>query len=100
MGNHDKALADLTQAIKLHPDRAEVYIRRGDIYLQRRDLDAAISDYTQAIRLKSDDISIYQAYLYRGMAYTLKGDMKRAEADRAKAKALGNALKNSRKNRD
>ena len=49
--DHDKAIADLTEAIRLDPKHAIVYSDRGAAYRASGECDKAIADLTEAIRL-------------------------------------------------
>ncbi|MBI5750812.1 MAG: tetratricopeptide repeat protein [Hydrogenophilales bacterium] len=71
-------LKRLNPQIKRTPKKAELYLERGNVYFQMRDLPKAIADYDQALRLndKLDD-----AYFGRGMAYGPAGELERAIAD-------------------
>jgi tetratricopeptide (TPR) repeat protein len=71
----NRALADLTEAIRLDPQNAGYYIRRGHVY---DDDDRAIADYTRAIRLDPHNT---EAYSYRATLYRSKKDYDRAIAD-------------------
>ena len=57
-GEYDKAIADYTEAIRLKPDCAEAYKRRGFAYgrglayVNNNDDNKAIADFTEAIKLK------------------------------------------------
>jgi tetratricopeptide (TPR) repeat protein len=79
-GDHDRAIADLDQAIRLKPDFAEAYLARGVLYgARKRDYDRALADLDEAIRLKPD---FAVAYYARGVVYVEgKGDDDRAIAD-------------------
>jgi len=77
-GDYDRAIADLTQAIRLDPNYADAYISRGSVYNEKGDYDRAIADLTQAIRL---DPNYAIAYVVRASAYYSKGDYDRAIAD-------------------
>src|SRR6516164_9622897 len=50
-GDSDRAIADLSEAIRLDPKYAEAYYLRGVSYRNKGDLARAISDYSEAIRL-------------------------------------------------
>ena len=50
-GQFDKAIADFTEAIRMHPKSARAYPGRAKSHGISGDLDAAISDCTEAIRL-------------------------------------------------
>ena len=54
-GDHDKAIADFTEAIRLNPKYAEAYYNRGFAYGKKGDHDKAITDYTAAIRINPKD---------------------------------------------
>ena len=50
-GDHDKAIADYTQAIRLNPKEATVHYNRGVAYGSKGEYDREIADCTEAIRL-------------------------------------------------
>jgi tetratricopeptide (TPR) repeat protein len=77
-GDYDRAIADLSQAIRLNPKDDNAYNWRAYAYSQKRDYDRAIADYNQAIRLNPNYES---AYYSRGLAYYMKKDYNRAIAD-------------------
>jgi len=60
-------------------------MNRGNTYRITRDYDKAIGDYTEAIRL---DPKCAEAYHNRGLAYSQKGDIAKADGDFAQAKKL------------
>src|SRR5258706_6680480 len=47
---HDRAIADYDQAIKLDPNYALAYNNRGNVDFLKKNYDRAIADYDQAIR--------------------------------------------------
>ena len=51
-GDFDKALADLTEAIRLDPKLAQAYLCRGEAYSEKGEHGKAIADITEAIRLE------------------------------------------------
>jgi tetratricopeptide (TPR) repeat protein len=77
-GDHDRAIADHNQAIKLQHNYVKSYNNRGNAYYQKEDYDRAFADYNQAIKLQSD---YADAYHNRGSVYFKKGDYDRAFAD-------------------
>jgi tetratricopeptide (TPR) repeat protein len=82
-GEHDKAIADYTESIKLDP-QASAYNNRGFSYSRTGKLDLAIADYDQTLKLKPDHEF---AYYNRGWAYSEKGDHVRALMDYNRAVA-------------
>lgn len=76
--DHDRAIADFTQEIRLNPNLALAYANRGYAYDLKGEHDRAIADETQAIRLNPKDAN---AYFLRGHAYEAKGNHDRAIDD-------------------
>jgi Tfp pilus assembly protein PilF len=85
MHQFDTAISDFTRVIKLTKDAA-AYVQRGCTYLVKGDLDRAITDFTTAIKRAPE---YADAYHCRGLAYDRKGEAALAQADRAKASAIG-----------
>ena len=88
----DKAIADQTEAIRLHPERANdrgelPHFLRGRSYAEKGEQDKAIADFTEAIRLypvaKSPHLEarLAEAYFARGEAYLKKREYDPAIAD-------------------
>jgi tetratricopeptide (TPR) repeat protein len=50
-GQHDKAIAAYSEAIKLDPEYSVSYLGRGDVHLAKKDLYRALLDYDCAARL-------------------------------------------------
>src|SRR5678816_1707396 len=75
---HDRAIADYAEAIRLQPDLADAYNSRGVAYCNKGEHDRAIADYAEAIRLQPD---FAHAHTTRGDAYSNKDDYDRAIAD-------------------
>lgn len=48
---HDKAIADYTEALKINPQYREAYNNRGNAYRGKREHDNAIADYDAAIKI-------------------------------------------------
>ncbi|MBE0691071.1 MAG: tetratricopeptide repeat protein [Anaerolineae bacterium] len=74
----DGAIEDYTQAIRLNPNYAAAYNKRGIARKAKRDIDSAIADYDEAIRLNP---TFAAAYNNRGWALALKGKMEIALED-------------------
>jgi lipoprotein NlpI len=77
-GDHDRAMQDYDQAIRLKPDYALAFYNRGNACASRGDYDRAIQDFDQAIRLKPDFV---EAFTNQGLTYDNKGDHDRAIQD-------------------
>jgi tetratricopeptide (TPR) repeat protein len=77
-GEHDRAIADYDEAIRLDPKNAKAYYNRGASYYDRGELDRALTDYGEATRLDPKDAD---TYVNRGLAYDRKGEHDRAIAD-------------------
>ena len=71
-------ISSYNEAIRLNPNNAEAYFRRGFEYSKKGDSDRAISDFNETIRLNPNNA---EAYYNRGSAYDRKGDYDRAISD-------------------
>lgn len=86
-GEANRALADMTEAIRLNPNDALAYNNRALIRRDAGDIDNAIADFNEAIRInphpRSDLPGVPQVSVYtnRGLAFLSKGDSDRALAD-------------------
>ena len=74
----DKAIADCSQAIRLHENYASAFFNRGNAYRAKAQYDRSIEDYSQAIRLDPNDAD---SIINRGNSYNNKGQYDRAIAD-------------------
>jgi tetratricopeptide (TPR) repeat protein len=95
-GDHDRAILDYDQAIRLNPKYADAYRDRGLTYFHKGDYDRAIRDHDQAIRLNPKDAD---TFFGRGWAYDAKGDHDRAIADYDQAIRLDPKYANAFNNR-
>jgi tetratricopeptide (TPR) repeat protein len=77
-GEHDLALNDYDEAIRLNPNSANYYNNRGIIFRLKHDYDRAITEYGEAIWLKHDYVA---AYYNRALAYSDKGEYDKALTD-------------------
>jgi tetratricopeptide (TPR) repeat protein len=77
-GDHDRAIATFSEAIRLNPTSALAFRGRGNVYAKKGDTDRAIADFNEAIRL---DPTNALALSGRGVGYANKGDNDRAIAD-------------------
>src|SRR4030088_160198 len=76
-GDHERAIQDYGQAIKLNAKFAAAYINRGVAYDHKGDYDRAIADYEQALKLKPSA----EGHFNRGIAHLAKRDYDRAIDD-------------------
>ena len=81
-GEHDIAIADYGEAIRLDPKEASAYYNRGIAWSAKKDYEKAIADYGEAIRLDPKDA---RAYNNRGNAWQLQRDYEKAIADYGEA---------------
>jgi len=101
--NHDSALADFDESIRLYPRNAAPYLGRGNTWLAKRDADRAIADFNQALKADVSDKTSAEAgagaayarrprnfdrtnndssaHVGRGFAYLIKNDRATALAD-------------------
>lgn len=76
-GDHERAIQDYGQAIKLNAKFAAAYINRGVAYDYKGDYDRAIVDYEQALKLKPSA----EGHFNRGNAHLAKREYDRAIDD-------------------
>ncbi|MDP8322029.1 MAG: tetratricopeptide repeat protein [Candidatus Stygibacter australis] len=77
-GEHGKAIADFTSAIKVSPSSADAYNNRGNEYGELRDYEAGIVDLNMAIKLRPGFV---EAYNNRAHLYMSAGMFAESEAD-------------------
>ena len=80
--DHDRAIADYDEAIRLDPNFALAFVNRGWSYERKGQYDRALADYDEAIRA---DPKYSLAYNNRGWLRHLAGDYDRAIADYGEA---------------
>ena len=85
-GQHEQAIQDFGEAIRLDPQNAGAYHNRGVAYARLGQYEQAIQDFDEAIRL---DPQLGSAYYNRGAVYAGIGEAKEAARDFARAKELG-----------
>src|ERR1700716_3906688 len=76
-GDHERAIADYGQAIRLNARFAAAYNNRGVAYDAKGEYDRAIADYEQALKLKPSA----EGYFNRGNAHLAKRDYDHAIDD-------------------
>lgn len=81
-GNYDKALWFFSEVIRIDPNLAIAYFKRGITYEKKGEQDQALNDYTESIRL---DSAFAPAYVNRGDIYRERGKYDEAlhDVDRA-----------------
>ena len=77
-GQHDLAMDNYDQAIKLNPKYASAFFNRGSSFQDKKQHDRAIEDYDQAIKF---DPKYADAFFNRGNTYQDKGQPDRAIQD-------------------
>ena len=82
MEQYDRAIADLSEAVRLDPTHAEAFNNRGIAHIRKGEYDQAIADLNEAIRLKP---GYAKAFLNRGGAHFGKDEHDRAIADLSEA---------------
>jgi tetratricopeptide (TPR) repeat protein len=77
-GEHAKAIADYSEAIKYEPNYPHALNKRGQEYSVNCDFDKAIADFEELLRLQPNNDTakdfLAGAYLGRGAGYDKKGD--------------------------
>ncbi len=76
-GEHEIAITDLNEAVRLNPS-AELYVHRGVLLDEAKRYDDAIADYNEAIRLNP---KLKEAFNCRGNSWTSKKEYDKAIAD-------------------
>ena len=77
-GEHDIAIADYNEAIRIDPGEATYWSNRGACWAVKKVHDKAIADYSEAIRLNPKWVAVYNN---RGDAWFAKKDYGKALAD-------------------
>lgn len=95
-GNFKEAIADFTEAIRLNPNVAEVYVARGNAFFDQGDKQAALKDYNRGLRINPKYAA---AYVERGNARDDLGDRKGAIEDYNQAIGLNANLAEAYDNR-
>ena len=82
LGRDDEAIAQFTEAIRLHSEFADAYLSRGLAYSQIRDSDRSLADFTEAIRLDPKGAS---GWFHRGILHARSGELDEAINDLGEA---------------
>ncbi len=78
LGNYQKALNQLQEALKRDPDAAESYVAIGNLYRQQKQFDSAMRYYQMAIGRNSNTASAHQGL---ASVYALTGNTAQAIAE-------------------
>lgn len=81
-GDVNGAIRDLNQALKLNPNYAAAYSKRGILNYVLSDQEAALKDFNKALRLNSTDAD---SYVGRGLTLSALGSKREAIADYSQA---------------
>ncbi|MCB9452559.1 MAG: tetratricopeptide repeat protein [Anaerolineaceae bacterium] len=92
----DGRIADYTEAIRLNPNYAEAYSRRGGNHASKGEYEGAMRDYNEALRINPREPI---AYNNRGSARKAQGDLDGAMADYNEAIRLNPKLAAAYNNR-
>merc|ERR1719516_640922 len=77
-GEWEAAIALFTEAIKLNPNSAAMFAKRGACFIKVQKPNACVRDCTRAIELNPDNAG---AYKFRGRAHRLLGNFTEAAKD-------------------
>ena len=77
-GDHQMALVDYDEGIRLKPRFLPYYIERGRVCTISGDYEKAIANYTDALNLYPDQLNVYPL---RAAAYKAIGEIEKANAD-------------------
>jgi lipoprotein NlpI len=88
-GDHDQAIADFDEALKLEPKNASILNNRGNARSDKGESDAAMTDFEAAIKINPRYAA---AYFNRANALAAKGETDRALKD------YDAAIRNNRRN--
>jgi TonB family protein len=84
-GEHDLAVNDYSEAIKLNPKEVSLFINRGRAHQNKKNYDLAIADYNTAIELNPKEAT---AYFNRADSHEKKGNASQAMSDYQKVLEL------------
>jgi tetratricopeptide (TPR) repeat protein len=78
IGNFDKSIRDFSEAIRIKPDYAETYSRRGEVYYKKHQCKKALAGFDKAIYYDPNDEF---AFFNRGQLFQHKKEYGKALAD-------------------
>lgn len=83
--DHEKAIAEFNEAIRLKPSDSEAYFRRGWAWKNKGNFDNAVADLNEALRLTPNDPDVHSA---RGNVWSRLREVEKANRDYAEAVRL------------
>jgi len=89
LGDHERAVADFAEKIRLRPDEADGYGWRATAYFDKGDFALALADYDEAIRLGPEEPDLVLWYHLRGVVHDQLGEFQRAIDDFRAALRIG-----------
>ena len=90
MGEHEKAVADYDEALRLRPDYTDASYNRGNAYSRIGEHEKALADYNEALRLKPDYLDVLHNM---ACLYSLKMDVEQCLSNLEKAVSLDDKSK-------
>lgn len=78
MGDLERAVCDVDEALKLDGPQEDYFQRRAHLQICRRHYHLAVPDYTEMLKLRPDNA---RALLARAMVYSIRNDMDACLAD-------------------
>lgn len=85
LGEHEKALGLIAEALALAPDHAGAWHAKAEIHFDRRDLDDALQAAEKALALH-EDVHVHTSL---SRIWMERGDKEKAEHHGARARILG-----------
>lgn len=85
----DKAVSDLSEAVRLNPNDTRAYFERGRVHVKAKRDSRAIADFNEAIRLEPKSA---QSYLWRGFVRERGNNLDQAVIDFSEAIRLDSTL--------
>lgn len=89
LGNHEQAIIDYSEAIRLNPDSIKGYFNRANAYNELGDSDAALRDINDVLKISPN---FAEAYFHRSRIYDSLGETKLAYADVDRAISIDPAI--------
>lgn len=86
IGDHESAIRSLTQALRIDPANASLYMQRASLHAKNQEAVSAVHDFTSVLRLEPNN---HEARAQRGQAYALMGAMDKAVDDWEHAASSG-----------